>query len=420
MEGNSLIPNLFRSEFSKIVSVLCKRFGLSNIQLAEDLTSDTFLKASETWGLKGIPDHPRAWLYQVAQNKAKDHFRREQIFNKKIAPVLNKENIFSEIEINLSEVNIKDSQLQMLFAVCHPTIKQEGQIALALRVLCGFGIEEISNALLSTKATINKRLYRTKTIIRQHNIQLVPPNKTDLVLRIDSVLNILYLLFNEGYYSASSEKAIQKELCIESMRLLYMLLNYPLTNTPKTNALMALFCFHASRFDARLQRDGTPILFNDQDKTKWNYELIAKGKYFLPFSTQVKSKYHLEAWIAYWHTQLAISKKDKWNNILQLYNQLIQIQYSPITALNRTYALAMAEGKAVGLKEALKIDLKENHLYQCLLAELHTDSSKQKHHLQLALKLARTEHDREIILRKLQNITQQSTLPSKPQTPPQK
>lgn len=406
MKDNSLIPHLFRSEFAKIVSVLCKTFGLSNIQLAEDITSETFLKATETWGVKGVPDNPTAWLYKVAKNKAKDYFKREQVFTQKIVPELKhqKQNTV-EFDLDLSEHNIQDSQLQMLFTVCNPIISKESQITFALRVLCGFGIEEISKALLTNKATINKRLHRAKEAFRKNKIDLTFPSEDKLMNRLNNVLSVLYLLFNEGYYSTTSEKTIKKEVCIESMRLLYMLLSYKPSNQPKANALMALFCFHSSRFEARMNQDEELILYDDQDKEKWNFELIEKGEFYIKQSStgNVITKYHLEALIAFWHTRTNVDIKEKWENILQLYNQLIQIEYSPVTALNRTYALAMARGKEKAIKETLKINLSQNHLYHTLLAELYDgeNNKKQIEHLQLALKLADTENDKKLILKKL-------------------
>lgn len=406
MKESELIPHLFRSEFSKIVAVLSKTFGLSNIQLAEDIVSDTFLKATETWGLKGAPENPTAWLYFVAKNKAKDYFKREQNFTQKIITDLRQKQDSSEtFEIDLSDSNIKDSQLQMLFAVCNPIISKEAQIALALRVLCGFGIEEISNALLSNKSTINKRLVRAKETFRKNNISLTFPPEKELPIRLNNILSILYLLFNEGYYSPSSEKTIKKELCIEAMRLLYMLLNNKASNQPEGNALMALFCFHASRYDARINGNNEPISYDEQDKTKWDHKLIQKGELYIKKSSigNRLTKYHLEALIAFWHTRIAFDNKEKWENILQLYNQLIQIEYSPITALNRTYALAMVYGKEAGLKEALKINLNKNHFYHSLLAELYNGlyPKKEIRHLKLALELAETKKDKNLILKKL-------------------
>ena len=201
MQEKELIPQLFKTEYRKIISVLCKLFGIVHIEIAEDIANDTFLLASETWGLKGIPKNPKAWLYTVAKNKTKDYFKRTKIFNEKVAVELkNTQSHSRELELDLSKENINDSQLQMLFAVCNPINSNESQIALALRILCGFGVDEIANALLSTKDTINKRLYRAKSTLRENNVDLSFPSNLDLEKRLDNVLSILYLLFNEGYY----------------------------------------------------------------------------------------------------------------------------------------------------------------------------------------------------------------------------
>ncbi len=408
MPKRDLIPHLFRKEFAKIVAVLCKTYGLANVQLAEDLASETFLIATETWGLKGIPDNPTGWLYRVAKNKAKDHFKHVHVFTEKVSLALQqdqKNQVDSFGEIDLSETNIKDSQLQMLFAICNPLVSNEAQIAMALRVLCGFGVDEIASALLASKSTVNKRLFRAKEKFRIHKIELKLPEKNQIDERLNNVLLILYLLYNEGYYSTTVAEAVRKELCFESMRLLLMLINNKETFTPSAAALMALFCFHASRFEARLDENGELILYADQDITKWNVDLIKKGEYYLNLSANgnMVSKYHLEASIAFWHTQPEVDEKIKWRNILQLYNRLLQVEYSPVTALNRTYALFKAEGREKALKEALKINLIDSHLYHSLLAELYEkwDLDKRNYHLKMAYDLAETEVDKSVISRKM-------------------
>ena len=403
MSEQKLIPHLFRTEYSKIVAVLCKTFGLSNIQLAEDIVSETFLVATESWGLKGIPDQPTSWLYKVAKNRTLDFFKREKTFNEKIKPNLQIHLLEDELEINLSDKIIADSQLQMLFAVCNPIISTEAQIAMALKVLCGFGVNEIAQAFLSNKETINKRLHRAKEKFRKNKTDLTFPPSNILNDRLDNVLSIIYLLFNEGYYSTVSENTIRKEFCVEAMRLTYTLLNYGPSNLPKTNALMALLCFHSSRFEARTNSNGELILYDNQDRNKWNDDLIKRGKYYLSKSAKGEvTKYHLEAGISFWHCKKEDSQ-EKWENILQYYNQLLQIEYSPITALNRTYALSKANGKVEAIKEALKINLKENHLFHTLLAELYQgiDERKKLEHLEKALQLVKTENEKRIIEQKM-------------------
>ncbi|MBV8389298.1 MAG: sigma-70 family RNA polymerase sigma factor, partial [Mucilaginibacter sp.] len=204
MKQQELIPHLFRTEYRKIVSVLCKRFGFGQIETAEDIAADTFLAASQTWAYTGIPANPVAWLYFVAKNKAKNYLLRDLVFESKVADELKKSSPEAyETEIDLSPQNINDSQLQMMFAICHPSIPPEAQIGLSLRILCGFGIEEIADAFLSNKETINKRLFRAKEKLREGNVKIEFPEPTEINERLATVLTTLYLLFNEGYYSSS-------------------------------------------------------------------------------------------------------------------------------------------------------------------------------------------------------------------------
>ncbi len=217
MQQEKILPHLFRTEYRKIVSVLYRHFGFEHPEIAEDIASDTFLTAAETWGLKGLPDNPTAWLYTVARNKAKDHLKHGNIFTQKVtSAVRSEEGYLPDIEIDLSDKSIKDSQLQMMFAICHPAIAAEAQIGLALRILCGFGIDEIADAFLSNKETINKRLFRAKEKLRDEKVKIGFPEKSQISSRLDNVLKTLYLLFNEGYYSTSGNATLRKELCLEA------------------------------------------------------------------------------------------------------------------------------------------------------------------------------------------------------------
>jgi RNA polymerase sigma-70 factor (ECF subfamily) len=403
MNEQELIPHLFRNEFRKITAVLCKQLGTAHITAAEDIAGETFLAALDTWPYKGIPQNPQAWLYAVAKNKAQNYLKRHRIFESKISPEL--QAVHPDHVPDFSEQQITDSQLQMLFVVCHPALAPEAQISLALRILCGFGIEEIADALLSNKETINKRLYRAKEKLRSEISTVEMPAANEIGLRLDNVLTTLYLLFSEGYYSESSDAVVREDLCLEAMRLTLQLLENPLTNLPHVNALFALMCFHASRLEARKDAQGELILYDDQDESLWNQELIARGVYYLHASAQGQtlSTYHLEANIAYWHT-VKTDSAEKWETILDLYNQRLIQSYSPVAALNRTYALARARGKAVAIPEAEKLQLATNPYYFTLLGELYTgiDDGKAQQHLQQALKLARTQADKNIIRKKLE------------------
>jgi RNA polymerase sigma factor (sigma-70 family) len=408
MEQQEVIPHLFRTEFRKITAVLCKLFGIDHIEIAEDIASETFFSALETWAYKGIPEKPVAWLYTVAKNKARNYLNRDHVFKEKIAGELkHTDSETQEIEIDLSDKNITDSQLQMLFAICHPVISTEAQIGLSLRILCGFGIEEIANALLTNKETVNKRLFRAKEKLRLEQVVIEFPNDKEIDNRLETVLTTLYLLFNEGYYSESNDAVLREDLCMEALRLTYLLIENDQTNKPAVNALLSLMCFQSSRFEARKSESGEMVLYGDQDEKLWNEELISKGIYFLHRATKGNklSKYHLEASIAYWHT-IKEDTKEKWENILQLFNRLLQIEYSPIAALNRTYALSKANGKEYAIIEAEKLQLTNNHFYFTLLGELYKgiDDVKARGNFIKALSLAKTTIDKATIQKKLDSI----------------
>ncbi|HWD88243.1 MAG TPA: sigma-70 family RNA polymerase sigma factor [Mucilaginibacter sp.] len=405
MAQQELIPHLFRSEYRKIISVLCRRFGFEQIETAEDIASDTFATAAQTWGLNGAPKNPVAWLYTVAKNKAKNHLQRDTVFETKVAPdVKHNTSELHEYEIDLSPKNISDSQLQMMFAICHPSIPSEAQIGLSLRILCGFGIDEIAEAFLTNKETINKRLYRAKEKLREEHIRIEFPKPIEIDSRLENVLTTIYLLFNEGYYSVSQNEVLRKELCFESIRLCEMLIDNKGTDKPHVNALLSLMYFQASRFDARINKNGEIVLYDEQDTSLWNYDMITKGGYFLQRSAKgdTLSKYHLEASIAYWSTHKE-DTPEKWESILQLYNRYLQVEYSPIAALNRTYALAKANGKQEAIIEAEKLKLENSRFYFALLGELYTgiDNPKAKENFTQALFMAKTAADKQILQRKI-------------------
>jgi RNA polymerase sigma-70 factor (ECF subfamily) len=314
-----------------------------------------------------------------------------------------------EMKIDLSPQNITDSQLQMMFAICHPSIPVEAQISLALRVLCGFSIDEIAQALLTSRGNINKRLFRAKEKLREEEVKIAVPDSGEINARLDTVLLCLYLLFNEGYYSNSSDKVLRRDFCLEAMRLTYLLIGNPSTSLPKVHALMALMCFQASRFDARINDSGELILYEDQDSGRWDEELISRGNdFFIQASSNEGkdlSKYHFEAAIAWWHTHRA-GEKEKWENILRLYNQRLVLEYSPVAALNRAYAFYRVYGKEQAIRQAEELQLSGNLFYHSLLGELYAevDNEKARHHLGLALTLAGTAAERAVLEKKMKEL----------------
>lgn len=388
-----------------MTAVLCRHFSLKHIEIAEDIASDTFLKASENWALNGVPENPTAWLYTVAKNKTKDYFKHISVFETKIKNDLKSSRLKQENDFEFSEQIISDSQLAMIFAVCNPINNSESQVALALQILCGFSVEEIANAFITKTETIKKRLLRARNNLRNNNFEIKALTELEIKARQKTVLQTLYLLFNEGYFSKSNNQFIRKELCSEAIRLNLILTENPLTNTPQANALLALMCFQSSRIEARTNEKGEAVLFDVQDKNIWDKSLIEKGNYFLVNATNRNeiSKYHLEAGIAYWHTT---DSKDKWKNILQLYNQLILIEYSPITALNRTFAFSKIYGHEKAILEAEKLNLAGNNQYHELLGYLFTKSNIKKaiEHYEKAIKLTKSNTEKRTLKKEIERL----------------
>jgi RNA polymerase sigma-70 factor (ECF subfamily) len=309
--------------------------------------------------------------------------KKKAIFDKKLSPELKLTTTTEEIEIDLYKKPIDDSQLAMIFTICNPCLPNEAQIGLALNLLCGFGIQEIADAFFTTRHVVYKRLERAKERLKLNNIKIEQPTLSEINTRLDNVMTILYLLFSEGHFSTSQSSILRESFCSEAMRLNYLLIENPITNTPAVNALFALMCFHSSRFAARVKEDGTIIPYNDQDETLWDKELIAKGLYHLNIAATGKAitKFHLEAGIAYWHTQKDEAQQ-KWESILSLYNKLLDLEYSPVAALNRTYALAKVKGKTYAITEAESLQLTDNLFYHSLLSFLYKglDDKKALHY----------------------------------------
>jgi len=251
------LSGIFKSEYSNLIAVLSNYYGLTDLQLAEDIVSDTFLKAMKSWSHKGIPKFPKAWLRKVAQNLLNEHYRRKKIYDEKITPEIRAKNH----QINFIEITdkiIEDSQLQMIFVLCDPDLNRESQLCLALRILCGFSIEEIARA---------KR-------IKERDRMEMNLTSDQYISRLDNVLRVIYLIFNEGYYSSVDEENIRHEICWEAMRLGLFLSEQKNFPKQKIYALIALMCFHASRIDARTSGENGDLLYQEQDKRKWNKILL--------------------------------------------------------------------------------------------------------------------------------------------------
>lgn len=323
---NKLIDHLFRHHSGKMVSVLTRIFGFSNLEIIEDAVQDTFLKASIKWRTQ-LPGNPEAWLTQAAKNRVLDIFRRIQT-EKKHAPEI--KNGIETIAINelFLDSEIEDAQLRMIFTACHPKLNPKDRIAFALKTISGFSTKEIASALLTKETTIRKRIVRARKTIHNLNIEFKIPQGNELPLRIENVLEVLYLIFNEGFHSNKKEILVRKELCGEAMRLCKSLLKNKHTNISASYALFALMCFHAARLDAKVTTENEVLDLKTQDRNKWSFPLIQLGNVMMNKAVEDNefSPYHYEAAIVAEHIKAPNFKQTNWNKILKWYQQLYKLQ----------------------------------------------------------------------------------------------
>lgn len=407
---NQLVSHLFRHEAGRMTAVLARMFGFDRIEIAEDIVQDTLLKALNEWRSQ-IPDNPSAWLYKVARNQALDLLRREKLFNE-----IGKElSYFSEQEENtlgklFLQDEIEDSQLRMLFACCHPAIALESQITLSLKTLGGLSAAEIARAFLTTEDTVNKRLYRAKEKIRSENISLEVPQSKELTDRLEAVLKIIYLIFNEGYSSSHPNHLIRQDLCEDAIRICLLLTRNTLTNLPKTNALLALMCFQVARFPARLDQKGAIVLLKDQNRSLWDNFMTSRAYQFFRSSSigNEISEYHLEAAIASYHASAGSFENTNWEVILRLYNLLAEIKPTPFVYLNIAIVKGYVYGPEVALEDLAKIDsLKQHYIYQTTKGDLYVelneiDSARQCY--EKALSLITSEPEKRLLEKKLKGL----------------
>lgn len=409
---NTLTDHLFRHESGKMVAVLTKIFGTENLETAEDVIQQTFMDAIQVWKLKGIPENPSAWLFRVAKNKAIDIIRKNKHslqydFNDSERALLKSEyTLMSTMDHLWKDEMISDDMLRMMFACCHKDISQENQITLILKTLCGFSTAEIAKAFLTSEDTISKRLFRTKTFFRNQKIKLEIPSSHELKNRTDAVINAIYLLFNEGYNSTHSDELIRKDLIDEAKLLCQLLCDNPQTQQPETFALMALICFHSARSDSRLTTEGEIILLPYQDRKLWNWDLIKEGNDYMNKAAvgNTVSTYHLEAAIAYEHCTAPTFEQTNWPQILDYYEMLCTIAYSPITEMNRAVAVMQVQGAHEALQFLQNMadhkKLESYYLYHSLLGEIKTrlhNSNEAKQHFEKAMGLTHSDVEKKML-----------------------
>jgi RNA polymerase sigma-70 factor (ECF subfamily) len=356
-----LTDHLFRHEAGRMVAVLTRIFGVHNLALAEDVVQDAFCRALEVWSFRGVPENPSAWLMAAAKNRALDVLRRERTV-RTYEPELSR---FLESEWTLAPVvhemftenSIKDDQLRMMFSCCHPRLPEEAQVMLILHILCGFGVDEVASAFVTTYTAVEKRIPRAKKVLAGSKRLFDTQAPSDFSTRLPAVHRALYLLFNEGYHGASAEFAVRADLCQEAMRLAALLLGHPLGAIPATYALSALMCLNKARLPARLDASGKLNSLFDQDRSLWDQKLVSEGLQLLELSAKGSelSEYHLEAAIASVHATAPSVRETDWGEIVSLYDTLLTLRPSPIVALNRAIAVGQRDGPERGLKELREI-----------------------------------------------------------------
>ncbi|MBC3757266.1 sigma-70 family RNA polymerase sigma factor [Hyunsoonleella sp. SJ7] len=328
-----LIDHLFRHHSGKMVSVLTRIFGLKHLDIIEDAVQDTFIKASLSWRLQQ-PNNPEAWLTQAAKNRVLDIFRKLKTEQKYLPNIHQGTGAIAINELFL-DTEIADAQLRMIFTACHPTLDPRDRISFALKTVSGFSIREIASALLTKEDTIKKRLSRARKTIQKSDIKFKIPHGKSLEPRLESVMEVLYLIFNEGFHSNQKDNLIRKELCVEALRLSQLLLKNTLTRTPDTYALCALMCFHACRIESKTNAENELLDLKQQDRSKWHFPLIKLGNTMMHKAVETNefSGYHYEAAIAFEHLKAKTFEATDWKKILHWYQCLYALQPTPSHAL---------------------------------------------------------------------------------------
>jgi RNA polymerase sigma-70 factor (ECF subfamily) len=411
-----VVEHLFRHEAGKMVATLTRIFGVDRLTLAEDVVQEALVRALRTWSFYGVPQNASAWLMRVARNLALDVVRREKSFREKEAEIIHgNEQAYSESGPMLDE-GISDDRLRMMFVCCHPLLPAEAQVALVLKTLCGFSSTEISRAFLTTEAAIAKRLTRAKQKIREARIPFEIPSGADLIARLQSVLQSLYLLFNEGYKASSGDRLVREETCQEAIRLASLLVEHPAGNCPRAHALLALMLLNAARLAARVDDQGNLLLLQEQDRSRWNQEMLARGMYHLARSASGDeiSEYHLQAGIVAFHCSAPNFASTDWPQILALYDRLVAYDDSPVVALNRAVAVANVHGPKAGLEAVNAIPDREAldsyYLFYAVLGEFESRMNEPlaaAGYFRKSMRLAQTNSERQFLSKKFRACEEQ-------------
>jgi RNA polymerase sigma-70 factor (ECF subfamily) len=411
-EVSQVVEHLFRHEAGKMVATLTRIFGVEHLTLAEDVVQEALARALQTWPFYGVPQNPSAWIMRASRNLALDVVRREKVFRDKEDAIIH-EMIGAgpghDAPIFAAE-EIADDRLRMMFICCHPLVPADARVALTLKTLCGFSVAEISRAFLTTEAATAKQLTRAKQKIREEKIAYEIPIGADLTRRLDSVLQSLYLLFNEGYKASSGDRLVREDICHEAIYLTHLLAEHPATRQPRTHALLALMLLNSARLPARVDGEGNLLLLQDQDRAQWDRGMITRGILHLAQSATGNeiTEYHVQAGIAACHCAAPDYSSTDWAQILAYYDRLVEFDDSPVIALNRAVAIANLHGPAAGLDAVKAIPaaakLKDYYLYYAVLGEFESRLQNPRaaaHHFRQALQHANLKSERAFLERKL-------------------
>jgi RNA polymerase sigma-70 factor (ECF subfamily) len=351
----ALVEHLFRRQAGASIAVLTRIFGAARLDLVEEVVQDALVRALEVWPHAGVPANPRAWLIQTAKNRAINLLKREDVWSRKVQELLDAwpATVTRDAERLVDPELVADDQVAMLFMCCHPLVPRDASVALALKVVAGFGVREIARAFLAEETAVAQRLVRAKRRIRDDGISLDLPEEAEIESRLASVLEVLYLWFNEGYIATEGAELLRRDLCDEALRLTRALAFFSRTDRPATHALLALMALQAARFPARMDDEQRLLLLRDQDRQRWDPRLLAVGFTHLAKSAHgdVPSTYHLEAGIAACHAAARSYEETDWTRIVDLYDLLYPAQPTPVIALNRAIARSRLSGPRQAIAE---------------------------------------------------------------------